>query len=293
MQALAAWLVARPLNAVLALAATISLAYLSFLSGVVLVLLVLYKGPKRAVIDVAIAAVLLTVVGLIAQVPLSTVLVGAAAMWLPALLLGVTLTSTRSLTLTLQVSVIIAILAMVGFYLLVDDPIDFWRNILMTIVEVWRELGLNDNADLLEGQLDAVAEQMTMVAVLTSWAVHSANCVLGYLLYRQLPNESARFGRFRDLNFGRVIAITMALASIVALLSTAAWLQNIAFFMFLVFWLQGLAVVHWLYGEGHLPAFGVIAVYVLMPILNVILLMGLAVLGYIDTWFRLRRPRTG
>ena len=52
MQAIAAWLVARPLNAVLALAATISLAYLSFLSGVVLVLLVLHKGTKRALVDV-------------------------------------------------------------------------------------------------------------------------------------------------------------------------------------------------------------------------------------------------
>ena len=293
MQAVAAWLVARPLNAVLALAATISLAYLSFLSGVVLVLLVLRKGPRRALIDVGMATMLLVLVGLIVQVPLPTVLTGAGAMWLPAMLLAMTLAGTRSLTLTLQVSVLIAILAMIGFYLLVNDPIEFWRSILTTIVDVWRELGLNDNADLLEGQLDSVAEQMTMVAVLTSWAVHSGNCVLGYLLYRQLPGETAKYGRFRDLNYGRVIAITMALASVVALLSTAAWLQNIALFMFLVFWLQGLAIVHWMYGEGYLPAFGLVAIYVLMPILNIILLMGLAVLGYVDTWFRLRRPRVG
>jgi hypothetical protein len=115
--------------------------------------------------------------------------------------------------------------------------------------------------------------------------------VLGYLLYRHLPGETADFGRFRDLNLGRVIAITMALASLVALLSDAIWVQNIAFVMFFVFWLQGLAIVHWLYGEGYLPVVGVVAVYVLMPFLNVILLMGLAVVGYIDTWFRLRRPR--
>ena len=74
-------------------------------------------------------------------------------------------------------------------------------------------------------------------------------------------------------------------------MSGAIWLQNIAFVMFLVFWLQGLAIVHWLYGEGHLPVFGVVAVYVLMPFLNVILLMGLAILGYVDTWFRMRRVR--
>lgn len=291
MQAVAAWLVARPLNAVLALAATISLSYLSFLSGVVLMLLVLRKGPRAAFIDAVLAGGLLAIVGLVAQVPLVTVLSGAVLMWLPAMLLAVILIATRSLTLTLQMSVILAILAMIGFFLIVDDLAGFWRSILVTIVEVWRELGLTEQADLLDGQLDAVAEQMTTIAVLTSWAVHSINCVLGYSLYRHLPGETADYGRFRDLNLGRVIAITMALASVVAVLSAAVWLQNIAFVMFFVFWLQGLAIVHWLHGEGHLPAFGVIAVYVLMPFLNVILMMGLAVVGYIDAWFRLRRPR--
>jgi len=291
MQAIAAWLVARPLNAVLALAATISLAYLSFMSGVVLVLLVLHRGPKRTVVDMVFAAGLLVVVGLLAQVPLVTVMTGALAMWLPAMLLGVILTTTRSLTLTVQLSVVIAVAAMIGFYLVVDDPLSFWRAILEMIIEVWREVGLTEQAALLDAQIDAVAGQMTMVAVLASWAIHTINCVLGYLLYRALPGETAELGRFRDLNLGRVIAITMALASIVAVLSGAVWLQNIAFVMFLVFWLQGLAVVHWLYGEGHLPVFGIVAVYVLMPFLSVFLLMGLAILGYIDTWFRLRRTR--
>ena len=292
MQAIAAWLVARPLNAVLALAATISLAYLSFLSGVVLVLLILQKGPRRAVVDVVFAAGLLGVVGLIGQVPLATVIVGALSMWLPAMVLGVLLITTRSLTLTVQLSVVIAVAAMIGFYLVVDDPLAFWRSVLEMIIDVWREVGLTEQAAMLDAQIDAVAAQMTMVAVLTSWAIHTINCVFGYLLYKALPGETADLGRFRDLNLGRVIAITMALASVVAVLSGAIWLQNVAFVMFLVFWLQGLAIVHWLYGEGHLPVFGVVAVYVLMPFLNVILLMGLAILGYVDTWFRMRRART-
>ena len=154
-----------------------------------------------------------------------------------------------------------------------------------------RQLGLAEQAELLEGQIDAVAEQMTTIAVLSMWMVHSINCVLGYLLYRELPGKTADCGRFSDLGFGRVIASVMALASITVVFSDAILIQNIAFVLFLVFWQQGLAVVHWMHGEGHLPVFGVIAVYVLMPFLNIILLMALAVVGYIDTWFRLRRPR--
>ena len=291
MQAVAAWLVARPLNAILALAATISLAWLSFLSGVVLVLLILSKGVRAAATDTLFAGGLILIVGFIAQVPLATIVSGALAIWLPAMLLGTMLTATRSLTFTLQLTVIIAVAAMIGFFLLAGDPSEFWLTVLTAVIEVWREVGLNEQADLLAAEITTIAEQMTMVAVLLTWSVHSAACVLGYKLFRQLPDETDRYGRFRDLNFGRVIALIMALASIGALLSGAVWLQNIAFVMFAIFWLQGLAIVHWLHGERLLPTFGVIAVYVLAPFLNVVLMMGLAVTGYIDAWFGFRRRR--
>jgi len=291
LQAVAAWLVARPLNSALALAATISLAYLSFLSGVIMVLLVLRKGPKAALLDAAIAGGLLAAIGLVQQAPMVAVLSAATIMWLPAMLLAVLLISTRSLTLTLQVSVIVAVSAIIGFYLVAGDLADFWRVILLEFVEVSKQLGMTEQAELLEGQIDAVAVQMTTIAALSIWVVQSINCILGYILYRALPGKTVDCGRFSDLSFGRVIAGVMALASITAVFSDAVLIQNIAFVLFLVFWLQGLAVVHWMHGAGHLPAFGVIAVYVLMPFLNIILLMALAVVGYIDTWFRLRRPR--
>ncbi len=289
LQTVAGWLVARRLNAVLALAATISLAWFSFLSGVVLVLLLLHKGVQEAAIAALFAGGLMAIVGLVAQVPLAVVLPGAIAIWLPALLLGTILAVTRSLTLTVQLSVLIAIAVMLGFFLIAGDPAAVWTEVLGTIGEVWRDMGLTQQADMLAAEQAAIAGQMTMIAVLMSWTVHVGSCVLGYKLQRQLPGETARFGRFRDLNLGRVIALTMAVASIGAWLSGAVWLQNVAFVMFAVFWLQGLAIVHWLHGEGHLPVFGLVAVYVLMPFLNVILLMGLAVTGYIDAWFGFRR----
>lgn len=289
LQAVAAWLVARQLHAVLALAATISLAWFSFLSGVVVVLLVLKTGIRQTLISVVSAAVLMVVVGVIARVPLETVIVGAFAIWIPALLMGTLLAGTRSLTLTLQVSALVATGLLLGFFVVVGDAVEFWRAVLTEIVAAWRGMGLNDQADLLVAEFDAIARQMSMVAVVTSWSVHVASCVLGYKLFRQLPGESATMGRFSDLNFGRVIAFIMAVASVMAYLTGAVWLQNVAFVLFAVFWLQGLSIVHWLHGRGQLPTFGLVAVYVLVPFLNVILLMGLAVTGYIDAWFGFRR----
>lgn len=289
MQSIARWLVARPFHGILALAATTSLALFSFLSGVVMVLLVLKKGVRTAALDAFGAGVLMVAVAVVAQVPVATVVQGAVAIWLPAMLLGTLLAITRSLTLTLQLSVIIALLAVCGFFLVADEPTALGQSIVSGIIELYRQSGLTEQADWLASQQTLLAESMTMVALLTNWSVHAASLVLGYKLLRQLPDETDRYGRFRDLNFGRVIALIMALASVMALLVDAVWLQSIAFLLFAVFWMQGLAIVHWLRGRGHLPLFGLVAVYVLVPFLNILLLMGLAVVGYIDAWFGFRR----
>lgn len=292
MQSVAAWLVARPINAVVALAGTVSLTYLSFLSSVVLVLLVLEKGARAAVIYVAIASALMAVAGLILQLPLQAVVLGPLLFWwMPALLLGVVLTVTRSLTLTVQLTAVIAVVFLGVLFLIAGDLADFWRSVIGSIIELWREMGLNEQADFATANMTAIVENMTVMAVLTIWGTQTVCCVLGYWLFRQLPDKSAIYGRFRNLTFGRVIALIMALAAVAALLSEATWAQNIAFVLFAMFSLQGMAIVHWMHGQGHLPVFGVIAVYVLLPILNVILLMGLAMFGYIDAWFGFRRKR--
>jgi hypothetical protein len=79
---------------------------------------------------------------------------------------------------------------------------------------------------------------------------------------------------------------------VIAVVSGAVWLQNVAFVAFAVFWLQGLAIVHWLHAEGRLPMLVVVLVYALIPLLNAVFVLGLAAAGYVDAWygFRTRRP---
>ena len=291
MQRLVQWLVARPQNAVLALAATLLLPLMQLFSGVILVVLVLRHGTRVAATEAIVAAGLLAVVGLIAGTAVSEVVAAALTIWLPVLLLSVLIQATRSLTLTMQVSVIVAVLIVSGFHIIVGDPLEFWRVVLNTMVEIWTEMGLQEQANILMSEQASVAAQMTMLVVFSTWSLYSAMFLIGYMLYTQIPGVTVDFGRFRNLNFGRVIASAMALVSMLALATNAIWLQNIGFLLLAVFWLQGLAVVHWLHAEGHVPAFGLIAVYALMPILHVMLLMVLAVLGYSDAWFRLRRRK--
>ena len=292
MQGVAKWLVARPLNAVLALAATSS-PYLGFLSSILIVLLAMRHGLRLVVLEALMAGALLAVIGFVVGTPVSVVFAVAIIFWLPAMLLSAVLSVTRSLTLTLQVSVLVAVVGMVAFFIAVGDPTAFWEVELAAAAEAWRTLGANELADSLADGGELLASQMTMFIVIMLWTVYAGTFVLGYRLYCQLPEESAQYGRFSDLNFGRVIALMMAVSSVVALLSNAAWLQNIAFVLFAIFWLQGLAVVHWLYAKEILPGFAVVMVYVLMLPLSAVVVVALAVVGYIDAWFRLRERVPG
>jgi uncharacterized protein YybS (DUF2232 family) len=172
------------------------------------------------------------------------------------------------------------------------DPNVFWGEILVRISDSFREMGLTQHADILAQERDLIAPQMTVLVVITTWSLYAVVLLLGYAVYRTLPGITSNFGLFRDLNFGRVLALIMATASVVAMLTGAVWLQNFAFVIFAMFWLQGLAIVHWLHANKRVPLAVIILVYALIPLLNALLVMGLAVVGYIDAWFgfRTRNP---
>jgi hypothetical protein len=286
---LAAWLVARPHNAVLGLAATLLLPVLQIFSGIIMVLLVLKHGVRLAVIEAAIAAAVLIVVALVASVPAIQVVSAVVSIWLPAVLIGVALHVTRSVTLTMQVSVLVAAVATLAFYVLVGDLVAYWQPVATVLIDWARENSLHEQAQLMEAQPAMTADMLTMAVVLANWMLYAVYLLFGYRLFTGTPGETRNYGRFCDLNFGRVIALIMAVLSLLAFAIGAAWLQSTAFVLFAVFWLQGLAVVHWMYTDGHLPLFVVIITYVLMPILHVFLVIALAILGYTDAWFGYRR----
>ncbi len=132
------------------------------------------------------------------------------------------------------------------------------------------------------------ASNPSAVSVSTAGYAIALVLALGYALYGSLPGTRASFGRFCDLNFGRVLALTMAVTSVAAVFTGAAWLQNIAFVAFVIFWIQGLAIVHWLHVEWRVHAVAVIGVYAALFLLSPLVVIALAVVGYADAWFGLR-----
>jgi hypothetical protein len=150
-------------------------------------------------------------------------------------------------------------------------------------------MGLHEQAaSLLENRV-AVAQQMTVLFVFALWSLYAFGLVLGHALYDALVGHSSVFGRFCDLNFGRVLAVIMAVASVAAVVSGAVWLQNLAFLVFVAFWIQGLAILHWLHAEKQwFPTVLLVIAYALIPLLSALPVISLAVVGYTDAWFGYR-----
>ena len=296
MQPIAAWLVSRPQNAILGLAATyiLFLPLAGIFSGAVIVLLVLHNGARRAMTEALLAAAVLAMMALLSGSSAAQMAMAALINWMPVYVLATLLGHWRSLTLTLQVSVIVALTALLGFYAVLGDPSVFWSTWLADdAATLFRDMGLHNQAAALVENQAAIAQQMTVLFVFTIWSLYAFGLLLGYALYQASLGQESVFGRFCDLNFGRVLALLMAVASVAAVLSGVVWLRNFAFLVFVIFWIQGLAILHWLRAEKQLPAVFLVVVYALIPLLSALPVISFAVVGYTDAWFGYRTRNAG
>lgn len=288
MQSVALWLVARPQNGVIGLALTLLFPLAPVLSGLVMAHLVFANGVRMPAIQGLVSAALLALLAVVVSASVGQIVASAVTWWLPVFILVAMARHWRSVPLALQVSVILAMVATIGYFVVLGDPSGYWNEAITVSIELARQAGLHEQADMLSQSQAMIVPQMTMLFVFTVWTFYVAVMLSGYALYQTLPGKERIYGRFCDLNFGRVLAAIMAVASVGAVLTGWTWLQNLGFVAFAVFWLQGLAILHWLHAAKRLPVFVLIMAYALLPILNVLLVISFAVLGYMDAWFDFR-----
>ena len=293
MPSVAVWLLARPQNTVFALVVAMLVPGLAMVSGAILLLVVLQQNVHKASLAAVLAGSILVAVALGLGSPPLQAFFQVALLWVPILGLAVVMRSTRSLTLTLQLSVIMVVVGTGLFFVLIGDPIGFWQYVIAADPLLQSLTGSLQQWQSAIGATDMqFAGVMTTMYAIGFWFGLVVVILLGYWLYLQLPEKSPEYGRFRELNFGRVIALVLAVTSVAGFLIDAVWIQSVAFFLFAVFWLQGAAMVHWLRSIGLAPVIAVSAVYVLTILLPQYVFPALAVLGYTDAWFDYRNRVT-
>lgn len=211
------------------------------------------------------------------------------------LLIGELLRGTQSMTLTIQVTVLLAMAGALAFQLSIGDSAAFWVPRLNEMVQMLVERGA------ISGQLDAQtlatlveinAPLATGLFAASQWYFAVLALVIGYYLFDHGVDASKlRFGRFRELNLGRVLAALMVLLAVGAALTGSMLLTNLAIILLLAFGLQGFAMLHWAKYRFAWPVAALVVCYAAVILVQPYGVLLICVAGYVDAWFNLIRGR--
>jgi hypothetical protein len=215
--------------------------------------------------------------------------------WLPVLLLGLFLRSSRSLGLTVQLALGFGLLIILGQYLLLGSPAEYWQTQLQLLMEQFEKVGVLDQANN-----EALLRQMAgwMGGVLAAGVF--LQLVFSLLLARWwqalLYNPGGFRIEFHQFRLHRLLGL-IGLPGLVILLLPFQEIPEIVRYLvtllFAILFLQGLAVVHGILGKAGASLPWLVGLYLLLIILLPQALMVLATVGLLDIWidFRTRFER--
>jgi len=215
--------------------------------------------------------------------------------WMPVLLLGLFLRSSRSLALTVQLGLLFGVLVIAGQYLFLGNPVSFWQTQLEPLVEQLVQ------ADVLtQANSGAVVLQMArwMSGMLAAGVF--LQLVFSLLMSRWwqslLYNPGGFRSEFHDLRVHRLFGVlgVPALALLVVVnQEMPAVLGYLAVLLLALLFIQGLAVLHGTLGMAGAGMVWLVGLYLLLILVPPQAVMVLATVGLLDIWidFRARYAR--
>lgn len=293
MQAIARYIMRGRLQAVLVAAGAALLSLLlpplNYISSAVIALVTLRKGWNEGLIVIVGAALALMLCAGLMPDPLKAVLL-AAVIWLPVWLLALVLRHTVSLSTMVSAAALIGCLIVVGVYVGVDDPAQFWRNALGGLVEQARQQNETVAADALEKMVTSAAPIMTGMLAAALMLGLALSVFLGRWWQALLYNPGG-FGReFHGLRLGRNFAL-VALAVLAATLAGSGWTgefaANVLIVIVAAYLLHSLGLMHGVAEAKDINVGWVIAVYALTFIVPQSALL-LAAAAFVDSWMDIR-----
>jgi hypothetical protein len=284
----AAWVAAHRLRRVVFIAGLFPLPFTGLISAALMVLSAELKGSREATIDCLGAIGLLALMLLVTGGPQALVLlIFAGASWGVALMLGLLVARYRSLTLAVQVAVMLVMVGLLLGMLLVDDLVSYWAAMIEPVVVDINQQGL---AVIDTAAKDAIAEIMTGVVAFSILASTVISLMLGTWWVCRIRSEDFA-GMFRQIRMGYVIGVLAALAGIAAWLEVEPLATNLLLLFAGGFVFHGLSVLHWYAWSKRWPRAWWLVIY-MTPLLSSVLatyeLVLLAALGFVDNWYDLR-----
>ncbi len=298
---LASFIMRRPLNAVLVASVfavlSIVIPPFSLLSGAAVSLVVLRLGigmGAKVMLGAGLVVAIIAFVGTggTASAIAGFVLMAMAVTWLPLLLLSWVLYETRSLSITMIVAAILAMVAVVVMYLLVGDTSLWWRQALdKTFVMTAAGANLPLSPEDLGRALDALSQVMTGLLGATVLLSLIGSVFLARWWQSLLYNRGGFRSEFLALRLDYRLSIIVLLVLSLMLITNGIWAQlagDLLIVLLALYMLVGLALVHSLVALTGAHVAILFALYLLLAFLLPQMMIFLAAAGYIDSWLNLR-----
>jgi len=297
MRSLARFALAGPVQAILVVFGFALLSFpfpiLIIFSGGALALVTLHFGIKHSA-QILLASILLVYVSTFFI--FKSVTTGPLITWTSVLALTYVYRNTKSLNLTLQLSVIFGMVVIVLIALLIPDMQTHWLNYLQGMFETIEKdpalAAILENARLTRERvqqfLPVIASVMTGGLVSLYLQTICAALFLGRWWKGLQDNIRPFREEFVAIRLGKVIAALAILFIVAALVVKHAIFWQLALVCLSMFSIQGLAIVHALVGQMSNPIFGFVVVYGLLFFAAPQMVVALSALGVMDSFINLR-----
>lgn len=207
MRGFAAFIMRGRWSALLVAIAASAVPLLTWVASAVLALVTLRRGLLEGLLIAAGTFAGVAALYAFSGAPVSAALRPLLELWLPTIAVSYWLRRTVSLASTVRFAAGLAMVAVAGFYLLVPDPVDFWRQ---TMALAGRALtGGGEAEQNFVAMIEPLLPAMTGLLLASLLALVLASLLLGRALQAALYNPGGFRAEFHSLDLGRGYAVAV------------------------------------------------------------------------------------
>lgn len=256
----------------------------SVLSGAIVGLIILTQGLFSGTRVIAVSIIGITAVSyLITNSPTLGITIGLVQ-WLPIMVLAEVLRRTLSLSITLVVGSIMALLAVVVQYSLWPDADKLLMQFMLPFFEGMDESQVD--MQQLQVTLQGMVHWMTLLIVAVMFSTFVATLMASRWFQAKLAGSEGYREEFYAIRLGQAMAAVTLLMIPASLLLQQDWIIAMSTVMVAAFLYQGLAIAHQWSSAGKRTSW-LVLLYVLMVIFPHVVVI-VAMLGIVDNWMDFR-----
>ncbi|MDC9727776.1 MAG: DUF2232 domain-containing protein [Methyloprofundus sp.] len=263
---------------------------ISIVSSAAVALVTLRRGANEGLLVLLSSSVASAALGIVVMGDYQFAVAYALILWTPVWLLSIVLREGKHLSLALEIAAVIGVLAILGFYLFIPNPAEYWQEILAVMIEPMRQ-AQDIPLQQLEATVSTVAKYMT--GILAAGSV--TGLLLGLLLARwwqsKLYNPGGFKAEYLSLQMSQRFTLATLLVILIAFLTSDGISEvaaNIGVILFMLYSFVGMAIVHSLISVMKAKRFLLPLFYLLVFVIPHIVLP-VAIIGLTDTWLNLRK----